>query len=652
MLRPLSVRVRRTAWPELRSRSDLIDEFVNRDIQLVADTILNSLPNDDDLSEAERRVRDDAWKYISPLVKEEPTIYTPKGRARLVKKTIKKNGGSRPTYYKNLRRFFQRGGVPNALVPKYGNCGCRGKQKAISENKRGRPRTISPGKGMNVDEHTLKHIRVAASRKYLSSRKSHLKTAYDWMLGTCFPNAVRLTRTESGRNMVEIIKPDEIPTFEQFKYHFHRENNLAAVLVNRHGKRLFDKKLRPLLSSSLNEVSGPGSRYQIDATIIDVYAVSRFDRNKIVGRPTLYLVMDVFSRMIVGCYVGLEAPSWMCAVMALLNAVEDKVSFCTRHGIDIEPDEWPVSDMPLKLLGDRGEMESKIADRLVSAFLIELENAAPYRGDAKGVVERSFRTMHATLGPYVPGYVEPDFQERGAPDYRLDAKLTVDEIAGIVIRSILIINATPRRDYQALPDAVRDNIPYAPIELWKWGKENLRADGRPFDYEYAKLNLLPDRATKVTRKGLQFMTGLYYVSPQMMAESWYLDAQSKNKNLVASYHPGDMSRIYIRSPFNREVSYVAELAPHCKVFEGRSLVEIEALRKREREIKAEHKIDLTALSIGWQKDIEEIVVKSVEESNADYDPYLSAAERIRDIKANRKKELRPDGRSWLSGVLI
>ena len=40
------------AWPELRSRSDLIDDFVNREIHLVDDPILNVLPSDDELSEA------------------------------------------------------------------------------------------------------------------------------------------------------------------------------------------------------------------------------------------------------------------------------------------------------------------------------------------------------------------------------------------------------------------------------------------------------------------------------------------------------------------------------------------------------------------------------------------------------------------------
>lgn len=627
-------------WPEIIGRSYLVEAMVAGEVHLVEDAQLRSLPGDNNITDAERLVRDEAWNRLENLVIKEPKIYTRGGRAELVAQACKKYGGTRQTYYKNLRRFWQWGNVPNALVPEYSKCGGKGKRKELGDKKLGRPRSMTPGNGINIDINILKKIRVAASRKYLCSRKSKKRTAYNWMLPNCFPDDVIVTRSKKGRVKVEIINHNCVPTFEQFCYHFHRENSLSAIQLRRKGRRMFEKKMRPLLNSSLNEVCGPGSRYQIDATVIDVYVVSRFDRNRIVGRPTLYLVSDVFSRMIVGCYVGLESPSWFCATLALLNVVEDKVSFCARYGIEIEAHEWPVSELPLKLLGDRGEMESILADRLVTAFGIELENTPPYRGDAKGVVERTFRTVHETFGPYVPGYIDKDYKERGGTDYRLDAKLTVEDITGVIIRSILIINGTPRREYQALPEAVKDNISYAPIELWEWGKNNLRSDMRPFQYEYTRLHLLPDAKLKVTSKGLKYMKGLYYSSVDMMAEPWYLNAQIKGEELRATYHPGDMSRIYIQSPYDRTVSYVAELAPHCQVFEGKSLVEIDALRHRERKIVAENKADNTAKRIGFELEIEELVSKAIASAIEDYDPTLSAAERTRDIKKNKADEVK------------
>ncbi|MBW4573588.1 MAG: hypothetical protein KME31_38255 [Tolypothrix carrinoi HA7290-LM1] len=55
---------------------------------------------------------------------------------------------------------------------------------------------------------------------------------------------------------------------------------------------------------------------------------SAINRSWIIGRPTLYLVIDVFSRLIVGFIVTLEPPSWLGAMLALENATADKVFFC------------------------------------------------------------------------------------------------------------------------------------------------------------------------------------------------------------------------------------------------------------------------------------------------------------------------------------
>ena len=100
---------------------------------------------------------------------------------------------------------------------------------------------------------------------------------------------------------------------------------------------------------------GPGHRYQIDATIADVYLVSSVDNTRIIGRPVVYCVIDVFSRLICGLYIGLEGPSWLGAMMALDNVIEDKVVFCKNYGIEITNKEWPNSFLPEKILADRGE---------------------------------------------------------------------------------------------------------------------------------------------------------------------------------------------------------------------------------------------------------------------------------------------------------
>ncbi len=60
------------------------------------------------------------------------------------------------------------------------------------------------------------------------------------------------------------------PTLRQFRYWYGKDNDIFAVSRRRHTARKYDKDMRGLLGSSLDGVSGPGDRYQIDATIGDV----------------------------------------------------------------------------------------------------------------------------------------------------------------------------------------------------------------------------------------------------------------------------------------------------------------------------------------------------------------------------------------------
>src|SRR5207249_2379993 len=147
--------------------------------------------------------------------------------------------------------------------------------------------------------------------------------------------------------------------------------------------------------------------------------VSSLDRKRIVGRPTLYLCIDVFSRLIVGFAALIQPPSYMAAALALENAATDKQRFCASLGIPISPDDWPCQHLPECLIADRGELEGPMADNIVNSLHVRVSNTAPYRADWKAIVERSFRTVNDQVLHWMPGAVDKNY-ERGQRDYRLD----------------------------------------------------------------------------------------------------------------------------------------------------------------------------------------------------------------------------------------
>ncbi|WP_209440918.1 DDE-type integrase/transposase/recombinase [Paenibacillus maysiensis] len=247
---------------------------------------------------------------------------------------------------------------------------------------------------------------------------------------------------ENKRERIVIADQSKLPTMTQFRYWYQKEHGVETTMVARIGCRKFEKDHRAVLGSSTFEAVGPGSRFQIDATVADVYLISRYNPDWIIGRPVLYLVIDVYSRMIVGMYVGLEGPSWMGAMMALSNAASDKTVYCAHHGIEIPKTVWPCEHLPEVLLADRGELEGYNVERLINAFNLHVENGASYRADWKGVVEKQFDIVQKKVKPFLPGYVDKDFQERGARDYRLDAKLTLEQFTQIMIKQILKYNTS------------------------------------------------------------------------------------------------------------------------------------------------------------------------------------------------------------------
>ena len=129
-------------------------------------------------------------------------------------------------------------------------------------------------------------------------------------------------------------------------------------------------------STANSQVLGPGSRYEIDATIADTYLVSDSDSVNIVGRPVIYMIIDVFSRMVAGFYIGFENPSYPAAMQALYMAVVDKVEYCRELGFDIGSEDWPSVGLPDAILADRGELLGHQIESLESNFSVRIENAA------------------------------------------------------------------------------------------------------------------------------------------------------------------------------------------------------------------------------------------------------------------------------------
>lgn len=505
--------------------------------------------------------RDVDWAVVQPLVAD-PAIFVKKSRVALIAGAAKLHQVSVGTIKKNLLRVFHGGMAKGALLPRWENIGNKGQERIAKEGaaKRGRP--VAEGKlaGVNVTPE-IRAIFLIAADEYEKRRKLGLKQAYVESLKMGFMEEVEKLGGGTRHVTLEEYEKAGLPRFEQFLYWVRKDRARIESERKRMGERKWALGRRALLGDSTKEAWGPCSRFQIDATILDVYIRSRRNRRRLVGRATLYVVIDTFSRMIVGFALSLDPPSWLGAMSAIANAVANKKEFCAKYGVQIEEEDWPCHHLPAIFLGDRGEMLSAGVLGLIERFGVVVENTPPYRGDLKGIVESRFRMLQADFRPYAPGYVECDFQERGARDYRLDGALDLDDLTRVIIAGI--IDRNNHQEVHGYPrhwGMTEDGVPSVPREMWKWGIANLSGAPRQHDEIDVRFALLPRVQASVHRNGI-YHHGNHYTCPKAIAERWFEKARDKRFKVWISYDERDVNVIYVHDKSSPHGFQVGTLTP-------------------------------------------------------------------------------------------
>jgi hypothetical protein len=534
----------------LSALADLLREHKIARVELKVPDFMLDL--EDEIKAKQKAMRDANWERIKALVHDQRDgrIFHPGSMGSLIQAHAKQTGVQRKTLYRLLYRYWMFGSIRNALLPQYTNSGAKGTTRQYSVGKfPGRPpRTLDPttqirAKVLSGEDKALIKIGYAL---YKDSEVKTIADAYTRTLRHFYCEAIPTPGFPMGE---PVLKPlEELPTPRQFEYWGKRAFDDMSVLRSRKGEGKWAKDHRHLSGRAGQDLMGPCHRFEIDATIADIYLVSRYNRTWIIGRPVVYVAVDVFSRMIVGLYVGLEGPSWNGARQALLNAFSDKVAFCAEHDIQIHPSDWPCSHLPQELCADRGEMLGLAAEGIVSGLGIDLAIAPPYRPDWKAVVESRFRLLNQlTQIHWTPGGVAERIKERGDRDYRLDATLDLKQFTKIMISSVLHYNLHTHQPDLLNQDMIATGIEPTPMAMWNWGIDH--GFGTPNEQveELVRLHLMAKSGGTVQAGGIHF-AGMFYVSEDGSDNVRYGRARAKGREAIDVWHdPTDPQFIWIRA---------------------------------------------------------------------------------------------------------
>lgn len=462
------------------------------------------------------------------------------------------------------------------------------------------PKDKGSKKELSTDE---KNIRWALNKFYYTRQQHTLNTVYTLMLKEkyCDENGVLL---------------EEYPSFYQFRYFYRQHKKLQNYYISRGGIKNYQRNNRPLLGDGVQEFAHSVGFGLLDSTVCDIYLVN--DSGGIVGRPILTVCVDGYSGLCCGYSLSWEGGVYSLRSL-MTNIITDKAALCKKHGIDIVSGEWSCNKLPAIFVSDMGKEYVSTTFEQIADLGVTVVNLPPYRPELKGVVEKFFDVIQSLYKPLLKGkgVINPDFQERGAKDYRKEACLTMAEFEKIIIKCILHYNT--KRVIENFPyteDMISEGVkPYSNC-IWNYAVNQAGANLIPIDYDTLILTLLPRTNGKFTRKGL-IVNGLRYKHEK------YTERYLKGGTCIVAYNPDDVSAVWLLENQNYTKFSLIE-----RRFQGESVSGVEDIRARQKALIIAEKTAVLQAKIDLITDISVIADTTTAQGNAS----------VKGIRNNRKRE--------------
>ena len=461
------------------------------------------------------------------------------------------------------------------------------------------PKKYCCDKPMTQDE---KNMRWALNKYFYTQRKNSLQTAYTLMLKEkyCGANGLLLS---------------EYPSIHQFRYFYRKHKNMQNYYISRNGLKSYQRNNRPLLGNGIQEFAPNIGMGMLDATVCDIYLVN--DAGGIIGRPILTACIDAYSSLCCGYSLSWEGGVYSLRSL-MLSIISDKVKLCNKYGIKISNTDWNCISMPGTLITDMGKEYVSDTFGQITELGITIENLPPYRPELKGAVEKFFDVIQGLYKPHLKGkgIIEPDFQERGAHDYRKDARLTMRDFEKIILSCIVYYNS----------QRIIENFPYTEkmieikvkphaSDIWNYGLKQSGANLIPVNKQTLIFALLPRTIGKFSKKGLT-VNGVRYRNDEFTEK--YLNGGMA----TVAYNPDDISTVWLLE----DGHYIAfELIESH--FDGKSIKTAKSIKEQQKSIIKAAKHQSVQAKINLIRSISSITDSTINQSNAS----------LKDIRNNRAK---------------
>lgn len=477
--------------------------------------------------------------------------------ANLVKQAMQKHKVSASYVYKLWSILCIFGLTKTSLRTRFDKCGAPGIRRELSPNnirKKAGRKTDSQrlsyklfgcwGESIQPGMSTIWRFKIISADKLIPTPKPPMTERYTRIIADQFSNAMRID--DNGNIVAVELKKGQYPNYAQVKRVLTSGIGDIELIREKTTKGHFQRNLRGLTGVSWEGSEEPGQIYAIDSTIGDVYLRSSINPSWIIGRPIVYVIVDVFSTAVVGFYVCLTGPSWDTAQVSLFNSVAPSALLSDLWGYEMRQSLYPTPTLPARLLCDRGEYLSLRAKATGMALKTTLSYTPPFRPDLKGVVEVMHRIMKNVQYHFLPGAMDARRREydlrRSNP---AAAIMSVRQYMHFLHECFYVYNLSADRSKRLDAHMIADGVFPSPAGLWHWGHAMGVGFSRAQSQAEVITQLLPDDTARVTRNGIIFRTNVYS-APIIEEKQWSTRARSVKGSwdIPINYYPGSVSRIW------------------------------------------------------------------------------------------------------------
>lgn len=509
-----------------------------------------------------------------------------------VKKIMEEHNLKMTAFWATCRKYLQSGMQDVSLVDQKAFGNSKGKEYEYTA-KPGKHSEYTKNAGVVITD-TIKAYFQEALLDYKSGRQKTIRASFDKM------NLLHFRKIDivDGQPTINLLPITERPTFNQF-YNYVRNNltNQEKDLIKTSAREQRNDK-RLITSDSLFGVQGPGDMVEIDACEADVSLVSMLDNNQTVGRPIVYFMVDVYSRIILAASIAFDNNSIVGLTNLFLNLSDNKQEYCNRFGINFDnPALWPSNIIPKKVRVDHGaEFKGKEFERICNELNIERILVPVATGSMKGIVEQSFHQMHMKQNVHLENYGL--IEKRHDSKHHTESTLNIYQYTQMVITFVLTHNQQCLTNYPLTKDMIEKKVKPVPALLWEYGVKHYGYPRPITNLQQYLFNLMIPVKSKLNKRGICYKDLWYLPAPSddPQISKQMFDAGAKKIPFEVRIDPRDVSRVYyirngklIQAPLNARLHGNAD-------YNGMTFKQYEDYRKAKKELLADGRVKNEELS--------------------------------------------------------